>query len=225
MQLTGGFNASQFEPNQGGQAHPVGNKFPFRITNTEIKENSAKTGGYFQVEFTSPVGSIKKAYNIWYKGENEAKTVEIAHGQLSALCRAVGIYQIDWGNEGAALRGGQGCMDIGHQKGEEPTPEKPAGGYVEIKRVYDTAGNEPGKTAAHTQAQPQTGQAQPMTQQPGGGWGNSGGQQQPAQQAPQGGWQPNQQQPAQNQPNPQTGQAWQPGGTAPAANPPWGSRT
>lgn len=212
--ISGTFNANQFEPNQGGQAHPVGLKFPFTITNTEIKENSAKTGGYFQVEFTSPVGSIKKAYNIWYKGENEAKTVEIAHGQLSALCCAVNIYQIIWDNDAAALRGGRGMMDVGYQKGEEPTAEKPGGGYVEIKRVYDAAGNEPGKAPA----QPQTQQVQqpqnaPMTQQPGGGWGQGQTNPNPSQQQPQG------------QQNPNPG-AWQPGGNAAAGNttPPWGNR-
>lgn len=216
MQLTGTFNANQFEPNQGGQAHPVGLKFPFQITNTEIKENSSKTGGYFQVELTSLVGSIKKAYNIWYKGENEAKTVEIAHGQLSALCRAVNIYQIDWGNEGAALRGGRGMMDIGYQKGEEPTEAKPGGGYVEVKRIYDAAGNEPGKVATASGLQ-----GQPMTQQPGGGWGNQAPNPNPSQQPAQG-WQ----QPVQNaavQQN-QAGQAWQPGGNAPNQDPPWGKR-
>lgn len=215
MQIQGGFNANQFEPNQGGQSHPVGLKFPFTITNTEIKENSSKTGGYFQIEFTSPVGSIKKAYNIWYKGENEAKTIEIAHGQLSALCRAVNIYQIDWTNEGAALRGGRGMMDIGYQKGEEPTAEKPSGGYVEVKRVYDAAGNEPGKSPAPqtsgfvAPAQPQN---QPMTQQPGGGWGNPAASQNPAQQ------------PAQGQQTASQGQPWQPSGGAQLSSPPWGNR-
>lgn len=214
MNLQGTFNANQFEPNQGGQAHPVGLKFPFTITNTEIKENSAKTGGYFQVELTSPVGSIKKAYNIWYKGENEAKTVEIAHGQLSALCRAANIYQIDWGNEGAALRGGRGMMDIGYQKGEEPTPEKPGGGYVEVKRVYDAAGNEPGKPPTQPQGSPAPAQNQPMTQQPGGGWGQGQANPNPVQQQPQG----------QQNPSQQGGSAWQPGGTGAGATPPWGSR-
>jgi hypothetical protein len=203
MQMSGQFNANQFEPKQSGGGHPVGNKFPFTITSTEIKENAAKDGGYFCVEFTSPVGSIKHNYNIWNK---TPKAVEIAHGQLSALCRATGIYQINWENEGAALRGGKGLMDVGHQKGEEPTAEKPEGGYVELKRVYDMAGNEPGKPP--TQNQPQTGQAQPMTQQAGGGWGN--------------------QQPQTNPspgPSQDAGKAWQPGGAGPAANPPWGSRT
>jgi hypothetical protein len=106
MQMNGSFNANQFEPNQGGGGgHPPAQKVPFRITNTAIKENSAKDGGFFEVEFTSPMGSVIQRYNIWNK---TPKAVEIAHGQLSALCRAVNIYQIDWSNEGAALRNAQG---------------------------------------------------------------------------------------------------------------------
>ena len=204
--MQGGFNANQFEPKQSGGGHPVGTRFPFTITGTEIKENAAKDGGYFSVEFTSPVGSIKHNYNIWNKS---AKAVEISHGQLSALCRAVNIYQIDWSNEGMALRGGKGLMDVGFQKGEEPTAEKPEGGYVELKKVYDIAGNEPGKPPQQAQ-QPQPSQPQqtaPLTQQTGGGWGNSQPQQQPSQPSPN-----------------QAGGAWQPGGTAGATTPPWGNR-
>ncbi len=135
---------------------------------------------------------------------------------MSALCRATGRYQIDWSNEGAALKGAQGLMDVGYQKNEEPDPAFPdRKGYTELKKVYDLAGNEPGKTGAaqpqpQQQAQPQPQQSQPMTQQPGGGWGQQP--QQPAQQQPQA------------QPQPQ-GQAWQPQGNAqPATNPPWGNR-
>jgi hypothetical protein len=178
------------------------------LSRIEIKETAAKDGGYFVVEMTSPLGMIRHNYNIWNK---TPKAVEIAHGQLSALCRAVGIYQIDWGNEGAALRGGRGTMDVGYQKGEEPSADNPnAKGYTELKRVYDAAGNDPAKPqAAQAQAQPQ--QGQPMTAQPGGGWGT-------------------QAQPQPNPPAPPNGSSaasgWQPGnaGNAPAANPPWGSR-
>jgi len=234
MQINGQFNANQYEPNQGGGAsHPPAQKVPFTITGTSIAENKARDGGMFVVELTSSLGTQIQRYNIWNK---EPKAVEIAHGQLSALCRATGRYQIDWSNEGAALRGAQGLMDIGYQKGEEPTPEKPQGGYTELKRVYDLAGNDPSKPGANQaqpqgqqggfggqqQPQPQTQQNQPqggptpMTNQ-GGSWNN-----QPQQQAPQG--QPNVQQ---QQPNPaQAGGAWQPGGTGGgnAQSPPWGNR-
>lgn len=206
------FNANQYEPNQGFGIHPPAQKIPFQITNTEIKDTADKTGSYLSVEFTSPVGIVRNIYNI---RNNTPKAVEIAYGQLSALCRAVGIYQIDGSNECAALRGGKGLMDIGYQKGEEPDPNFPdRKGYTELKRVYDMAGNDPSKPG---QAQPNAAQPSgaPMTQQPGGGWGNQP-QQQPAQQPPQ---PQGQQNPAQN-----TGQAWQPGNQPQSQTPPWGQR-
>lgn len=212
------FDANQFEPNQGFGKHPVGNKFDFEITKTEVKPTAAGDGGLFEVEFTTSSGVITHRYNLFNKS---AKAVEIAHGQFSALCRAVGRYQVDFNNDGAVLRGARGKLDVGYQKGEEPTAEKPDGGYVEVKRVYDVHGNEPGK-AAPQQAQPQQAQpnalpnafqnqpqSQPMTQQPGGGWGQP------------------QAQPNQPQPNGHANGsgAWQPGqnGQA-AASPPWGQR-
>lgn len=58
MIMSGGFNANQYEPNQGFSNHPPALKVPFQITSVGIKENSAKDGGYFEVEFTSPQGSV-----------------------------------------------------------------------------------------------------------------------------------------------------------------------
>ena len=227
MQMQGGFNANQYEPNQGMSSHPPAQKIPFQITNVGIKENKDKTGGYLEVEFTSQMGSVIHRYNCW---NQSPKAVEIAYGQLSALCRATNIYQLDWQNEGQALRGGRGLMDIGYQKGEEPSADNPnAKGYTELKRVYDQAGNEPGKTPAQPQTmqqpnQPQGGSA-PLQQQPGGSWGQSQpNQQQPAQQQPnwQQGGNPQQAQPQQQQ-APQGG-AWQPSGGN-QQTPPWGNRT
>lgn len=221
MQMSGSFNSQQYEPNQGGGGgHPPAQKIPFTVTATSIVENKNKDGGMFVVELTSPIGTMVQRYNIW---NQSPKAVEIAHGQLSALCRATGRFQIDWNNEGAALKGGQGLMDIGYQKGEEPDPAFPdRKGYTELKKVYDAAGNEPGKSGA---AQPQTQPAQQavnqsQTQQANGAWGQQLNPAPDAQQQPQG-----QQQPTMTD---NRGQAWQPGGNAaPAggANPPWGSRT
>jgi hypothetical protein len=215
MQMNGSFNANQFEPNQGFGIHPPAQKVEFRITNTAIKETAAKDGGYFAVEFTSPLGVITQNYNIWNK---TPKAVEIAHGQLSALCRAVNIYTIEWTNEGAALRGARGLMDVGYQKGEEPSPDNPnAKGYTELKRVYDMAGNDPsrpGQAQAPQQAAPAQ-QPAPMIAQAGGGWGNSQPQQLANPVQPNGAGQVSQGNPS-----------WQPGGTlvAPATSPPWGNR-
>ena len=154
--FSGSFDASQFSPNQGGGAHPVG-KFPFSISHTECVQTKDQQGGMFVVTLTSPVGEIKTRYNLW---NSSTKAVEIAHGQLSALCHATGVFKLDWHNEGAALRGARGMMEVGYQKGEEPSAEKPQGGYVEVKKVYDVNGNEPGKAPAQPQ-QTAAAQSQP----------------------------------------------------------------
>ena len=214
--MSGGFNANQFEPNQGFGIHPPAQKIPFTITGTEIKETAAKDGGFFVVEFTSPIGMIRHNYNIWNK---TPKAVEIAHGQLSALCRAVGRYTINWQDEGAALRGATGMMDVGYQKGEEPSQANPeAKGYTELKRVYDAAGNDPSKPAGQ-----QASQGAPLQQQPGGNWGKTADAPNPAPAPPNGSWGGNQQNAA-PQGN-QQGNAWQPGNAGANPNPPWGSRT
>jgi len=211
MQVNWNFNANQYEPNQGMGIHPPAQKIPFTISNTSIVETKDKTGAMLVIEFTSPMGGLINRYNIH---NANPKTVEIAYGQLSALCRAIGIYQIDGNNECAALRGGKGLMDVGYQKGEEPDPQFPdRKGYTELKRVYDLSGNEPGKAPAQNQPQTtqQPQQPAPLTQAPGGGWN------QPQQQAAQ---------PQQNQPNPgPQGQAWQPGNGQQGQTPPWGPRT
>lgn len=233
MPVDADFDATQVAPKQGGGAHPVGNKFPFTITNTKTKGTKDNSGGIFEVEFTSPAGSILENYNLWNQSEAARN---IAKQELSALCHATGIFKINFRDEGKALIGGKGLMDIGFQKGHEPSAEKPEGGYVEIKKVYDVSGNEPGKAPVNQQSQQQSyGQGQPNNQAPQGT-----GQQQ--QQAPQnnnsGGWGGQQQQapqqsqpqqqgwggPPQNQPPAQnTGGGWQQqsGGNVPQTAP-WG---
>lgn len=165
--ITGTFDARQFKPMQAMDKHPIG-KYPFTISNTTIDPTKDQTGGMFTVEFTTPAGAIVHRYNLW---NSNPKAVEIAHSQLSALCHATGVFQLDFSNEGAALRNARGTLEVGFQKGEAPTPEKPDGGYVEVKRVMDAAGNEPGRAPSP----------------PAQGWG--GNQQQPAQAQPQQGWQ------------------------------------
>lgn len=225
MPIQWSFNANAVEPSQGLSNHPPALKIPFTITNTAMKENSAKTGGYLEVELTSPQGVMIARYNTH---NPEPKAVEIAYGQLSALCHATGRFNLEGGNDCAALRGGAGLMDIAYQKGEDPATNPSAKGYTELKRVYDINGNDPSRPKAATpqaqqgfggqpqaqQQQPQTQQGgpTPMTNQGGGSWGPS--QQQAPQQPPQ----------AQQQPQGQQG-AWQPNaGGGQQQSPPWGQR-
>ena len=212
IQMQGTFDANQFEPKQSaGTNHPVG-RFPFDITDTSIEENKNKDGGFFMVEFTTPAGVAVMRYNMWNKSE---QAVNIAQGQLSALCRAVGRFQVRWEDQGAALRGAKGMIEVGFQKGQEPNAERPNGGYTEIKKVLDSAGNDPAggnnPVPQTQQQQPQnTQQQQPMTNQGGGNWGSQN--------------QPQQNNPPQNN----NGGNWQQGqqnnGGGNNTSPPWGSR-
>jgi len=200
MQMAGSFDASQFAPRQAGDAHPPG-KFPATISNTEIVPTKNQDGGMFVVTFTTPVGSIANRYNLW---NNNPKAVEISHGELSALCHATGVFKLDWQNEGAALRNARCMIEVAPQLDKE----RKETGFMEIKKIFDPNGVEPGKAPpAAPQPQQQANPNPPMTQQPSGGWGNgpaagqAGGgwganqqpqQQQPNNQAPAGGWQQNQ---------------------------------
>lgn len=202
--MANSFDARQHAPKQMGSAtHPVG-KFPFQIINTQckpVKENDK--AWYLEVEFTTPVGAIPMRYNL----ENPSpKAVEIAYGQLSALCHATGVFNLSYPNQGAELRGALGMVEVGYQKGEEPTAEKPDGGYTEVKRVFDKAGNEPGKPPA----------AAPAVQGNGAAWGG-----QPAATGANPAW--GAAKPAE-QPNPAPA-AWQPGPTQGAGQvPPWANK-
>lgn len=216
MQMSGGFNAQGIEPKQSaGTNHPVG-RFPFNVSDTSIEENKEKTGGFYMVEFTTPAGVAVMRYNMWNKNP---QAVDIAQGQLSALCHATGRYQLNWQDEGAAMRGAQGMIEVGFQKGQEPSAERPNGGYTEIKKVLDSAGNEPGKPNSAPQTQtnsnPNPNPNPPLTSNGAGGWNNNNQPQQSTQQNP-------------NPNPPNTG--WQQGGGSnnpnpnPTVNPPWGGR-
>jgi len=216
--MQGNFDATQHQPKQGFDKHPCG-KFPARITGTSIEATKDNTGGMFVIEYTTQAGSMLQRLNIW---NANAQAVQIAHGQLSAVCHAVGIFKLDWQNEGAALRGANCQIEIGWQKGSEPSAEKPDGGYVEIKKVFDANGNEPGKPAAAPQ---------PMQQQPQavaqGNWVTPANGQgaPPANNSAPGGWQPGPNvnaAPAPNTGNPAAQWSQSPQGGNP--NPPWGQK-
>lgn len=200
------FDANQHAPKQLGGIVPPG-KWPFVIADTDVVPTKANDGGMFIVTFDTPHGRIAMRYNLW---NQSPKAVEIAYGQLSALCHATGVYQLgSWTNKGAALRNATGMIEVALQDADKPD------GYTEVRRVFDKNGNEPGKAPA---AAPQT------TQANGTAWGGApaatGAQQstQPAWGATQG--QP-QQQPTQGAPT-----GWQPGPNAGPSNgaPPWANK-
>lgn len=222
MSLLPDFDARAIQPSQGGTAHPIG-MHDFQITNTYLKETQDKSGLMLIVEMTSPVGVIENRYNIVNKSQ---QAEEISQKQLSALCHAVNIFRASYPKNpdgspifdqaARELRGGRGRMEVAPQMRKNEKGELVPNGYVEVKKVYDSQGNEPGKNAGAApqpmqQAQPPQQPGQPQVQN---GWGNLPPQQQPQQSyqqpanqpqgmqtQPQGGWQ----QPPQN--NAPAGQA------------------
>jgi hypothetical protein len=207
------FDARNFNPDQGQAAIP-GGKYALAISNTENKKTKDGKGVRFVVEFTVMEGPYANA-KIWngYNLINEnQEAVRIAHQQLSALCHAVGIYNVSMRNQGAALRGARLQADVVMRVG-------PEGNTNDVKRVYDANGNEPGKLGGMpmTSPGPQPGYGAPPPnayppgpQQAPATWGPPQGQPpQPAGPAP--GWAPPQQpQPMQPPPGQPPQQPYQP---------------
>jgi len=210
------FDARSVAPQQpsGMSTHPCG-LFEFQISNTYLQPSENNKHLMLHIEFSTPAGRHMERFIV--DGES-AKAIEIANKQIAMICHATNVFRLTYPKHpdgtpifdqaARELRGARGKMDIGHQRGHEPTAEKPEGGYVEVKKYYDVNGNEPGKQGAAPQPQAAQQPAQQAQQAPNAGWGQRP-QQQPAQ-AP--------------QQAPQQG-GWAPGpsaGAAPAANPPWG---
>lgn len=232
MHFLEGFDASKVQPKQGFDAHPVG-LFDAQITHTYLKPSEDNTCLMFNVEFTTAVGKIEKRYIVDHKNP---QVVAIAEGQISALCHACSVYRVTnpknpdgspiFDRAGAELRNARCKIEVAPQtRKNSQTNQFEETGYMEVKKVFDPKGNEPGKTGSAPQPQQQPQPGAPMQQnQPGGNWAqpnqNPTGAPSNAQPAP--GPAPGQTpawgQPAQNgNPQPQ----WQQGGQPNQPSAPW----
>ncbi len=166
------FDATGIQPSQGGGvAHPAG-MFDATISNTYCKPTQDQQGLMLCIEFTSNSGTITNRYNVFNKN---AQAVEIAQKELSALCHAIGIFKFSYPKDatgapifdqcGRELRGAALRIEVGPQIDKE----RKETGYMEVKKVFDKNGNEPGKTPM---VQPQQNANAPMQQQTNGNWGN-----------------------------------------------------
>jgi hypothetical protein len=212
------FNAQQFTPRYGGGGEqlPPGEKYKGVIVNAEpVNTTDAQgqvKGGYLALTLTPIEGPLQGQKHIDRLNlhHTNPKTVEIANEQMAAYCHVLGQYNIVDTNQ---LLNIPFLFDIGWQKGQEPSNERPSGGYTEVKAIYDINGNAPGKAGQGAAPQQQAPQQAPPAQQapppagvaPAGQWGG----QPPAQQPPQ------QQQPPAQQPPAQAG-GW---GQAPPQQP------
>lgn len=94
MATLNNFDASQVDPSVALDPLPAG-KYLAVISDTEYKPTKAGGGKYLQLTFQIIEGEHKGRL-VWARLNLENKsetTVKIARGELSAICRAVGVMQ------------------------------------------------------------------------------------------------------------------------------------
>ena len=89
-----GFDANQVEPNVGYEPVPAG-KYIVMITASEMKPTKNGDASYLELEMTI-LDDPCKDRKIWDRlclSHSSQQVVKIARGNLSAICRAVGVLQ------------------------------------------------------------------------------------------------------------------------------------
>jgi len=88
------FNANDVEPTTPFEPLPAG-KYLAEISASEIKPTKSGNGNYLELEFTVLDGPCRgrKAWDRLCIDHPNELTQRIARGNLSAICRAVGILQ------------------------------------------------------------------------------------------------------------------------------------
>ncbi|MCD4825508.1 MAG: DUF669 domain-containing protein [Phycisphaerae bacterium] len=90
----GNFNANEVEPTTAFEPLPAG-KYIAAITASEMKPTKKGDGSYLELEFTVLEGDCqgRKAWDRLCINHPKDLTQKIAKGNLSAICRAVGVLQ------------------------------------------------------------------------------------------------------------------------------------
>lgn len=188
------FDANQIAPNTGFEPVPEG-WYNVAVTESEVKPTKDGSGAYLQLKCSIIDGPhANKPIFIRLNIQNtNQQAVDIAYGELSAICHATGVYQVA---DSSQLHGIPFQVKVTVRK----SPEH--GESNDVKAYKDAAGNEPGKAPQGGGAPGNFG-GTPAPAQAGGAPAFGGapqgqqGQPAPAQQPAQGGWG---QQPAQGQP-------------------------
>ena len=92
MVSLGNFDANQVEPNTTFDPIPAG-KYLAAITDSQMKPTKTGTGHYLELTLQILEGEFK-GRQLWARlnlDNPNAQTVKIARGELSAICRAVGV--------------------------------------------------------------------------------------------------------------------------------------
>lgn len=89
------FDSTAVEPTAGFDPIPAG-QYSAQITNSEMKPTKNGQGKYLELTFTVMGGGYENRL-LWLRltlHHANQQTVEIAQGNLSAICRAIGLAQI-----------------------------------------------------------------------------------------------------------------------------------
>ena len=89
-----GFDANNVDPATDFEPLPAG-KYIAVITDSEMKPTKAGTGHYLQLTFQVVDGQFKNRL-LWSRlnlDNPNRQAVQIAQGELSAICRAIGVLQ------------------------------------------------------------------------------------------------------------------------------------
>lgn len=159
------FDASGVDPNTRPDPVPT-NWYPVMITASEQKPTKAGTGSYLQMELTVQGGEFanRKAYVRLNVDNPNPQAVEIAYGELSAICHSVGMLQVQDSSQlhGKPFQAHIKCVERNDKPGEMSN---------EVAGYRDINGNEPGSAGAA-----------PAQQQQAPQWANGDQQQQQQQQ-------------------------------------------
>jgi hypothetical protein len=94
MSNLNGFNANNVDPATDFEPIPAG-KYLAVITDSEMKPTKSGSGHYLELTFQVIDGQYKNRL-LWSRlnlDNPNAQAVQIAQGELSAICRAVGVMQ------------------------------------------------------------------------------------------------------------------------------------
>ena len=98
------FNAAEVEPSNGDFTPVPAGWYPVQITESEIKETKARTGHYLEMVAKILEGEyMNRQFYIRLNIDNpNAIAVKIAQEQLSAICHATNVIEV---NDSAELHG------------------------------------------------------------------------------------------------------------------------
>lgn len=149
------FNAGLYDPTMKGpnKSFPIGKNYVGMITDSNRVPNKNGTGDNLELDIVIADGPLKGHEGIDRLSllHPNAMTVKIANNRMAAYCDVLGIAGF---NDTSELHNKPFRFDVSWQKGNEPTAEKPEGGYTEVTMLYAMDGRPAGATGGGAKPAP-----------------------------------------------------------------------